>query len=195
LRAMALRGGLVAAAATALLVAPWAGPVQAGGGCHQGLTEGGGDTVEMSKMCFGPSILRVDPGTEVTFLNSDPLVHNVSANGWGQLEDMYQGDTFTATFRDNGIYPFACSYHAGMTGAVVVGDGTGAGTAASVMGPSAATAASIEERTTEARTTASSPTGGSTATTGWVAGGVLGLAVGAGLVLVWRRRSGGGVQP
>jgi plastocyanin len=191
MRATALRGALVATAATALLVAPWAGSVQAGGGCHRGLTEGEGDTVRMSKLCFGPSILRVEPGTEVTFLNNDPIVHNVSANGWGQIEDMYQGDAFTAMFRERGIYPFACSYHAGMTGAVVVGDGSGAGTVASVMGPSAVTAASSEEGTTEAKTTASSSTGTAGATaTGWVAGGLLGLAIGAGLALVWRRRSG-----
>ena len=35
------------------------------------------------------------------------------------------GDAFTATFREPGIYPFACTYHPGMTGAIVVGDGKG----------------------------------------------------------------------
>jgi hypothetical protein len=37
------------------------------------------------------------------------------------------GDAYTATFDEAGIYPFACSYHPGMTGAIVVGDGKGAG--------------------------------------------------------------------
>ena len=41
---------------------------------------------------------------------------------------MLPGDTFTVSFDDAGIYPFSCSYHMGMSGAIVVGDGKGAGT-------------------------------------------------------------------
>jgi plastocyanin len=190
MRGTAIRAGLVAAAATAVLVGPWAGPAPAGGGCHRGLTQGEGDTVEMSKMCFGPSILRADPGTEVTFVNLDPIVHNVNANGdWGQLDDMYEGDAFTATFREDGVYPFACSYHAGMTGAIVVGEGEGAGASASVMGPSTIS----EAATADGGEVAAAPTSsdGRASPTGWVAGGVLGLALGAGGALLWRRRGEG----
>jgi plastocyanin len=187
----AIRAGLVAAGTTAVLVGPWAGPAPAGGGCHRGLTQGEGDTVELSKMCFGPSILKVDPGTEVTFVNLDPIVHNVSANGWGQLDDMKEGDAFTATFREDGVYPFACSYHPGMTGAVVVGKGMGAGSESSVLGPSTVTG--VETGAAEsgeiAAEQASSSDGASP--TGWVAGGVLGLALGAGGALMWRRREEG----
>jgi plastocyanin len=185
MRGRAIRAGLVAAAATALLALPWAGPAGAGGGCHEPLSEGTGNTVAMKMACFGPSILRVDPGTEVTFVNRDALVHNVSANGWGQYEDMYQGDAFTATFREEGVYPFACNYHAGMTGAVVVGDGTGAGSESSVMGPS-----TVAETASEGSETAvaSARTDESTSPTGWLAGGLIGLGVGAGATLLWRRR-------
>jgi plastocyanin len=189
MRGKAIRAGLVAAGATAILVAPWAGPAGAGGGCHEPLREGTGDTVAMKMACFGPAILRVDPGTEVTFVNRDALVHNVSANGWGQYEDMNQGDAFTATFREEGVYPFACNYHAGMTGAVVVGDATGAGSEASVMGPSTVTTESDGGEVADAKTAAGSSTGAATA--GWVAGGVLGLALGAGGALLWRRRGEG----
>jgi plastocyanin len=190
MRGRAIRAGLVAAAATAVLVGPWAGPAPAGGGCHRGLTQGEGDTVEMSKMCFGPSILTVDPGTEVTFVNLDPIVHNVNSNGhWGQLDDMYEGDAFTATFREDGVYPFACSYHAGMTGAIVVGEGAGAGTSASVMGPSTVSEADTADEGEIAAAPTSSGAGASP--TGWVAGGVLGLALGAGGALIWRRRGEG----
>ena len=191
MRGTAIRAGLVAAAATALLVAPWAGPAVAGGGCHRGLSEGEGDTVEMSKACFGPSILKVDPGTEVTFVNLDPMVHNVSANGWGQYEEMYEGDAFTATFREDGVYPFACSYHPGMTGAVVVGKGMGAGSESSVLGPSTVTGAgtgAVDGREIAAEQTSSSD---GASPTGWVAGGVLGLALGAAGALLWRRRGDG----
>jgi plastocyanin len=185
MRGTAFRGGLVLTAATAILVAPWAGPAGAGGGCHAGLTQGRGDTVEMVDACFTPSILRVDPGTEVTFVNQDHFVHNVGGNEWGMFEHMFQGDAFTSTFRQPGIYPFACSYHPGMVGAIVVGDGMGAGSAERV------TAASLTESEAEAKpngrqAAASTTDGGSAA--GWIGGGILGLAVGAGMGLAWRRR-------
>jgi plastocyanin len=187
MRGTAIRAGLVAGMVVAGLLAPGAGPAQAGGGCHRALTQGEGDTVAMVKACFTPSILRVDPGTEVTFVNKDPIVHNVSANGWGQYEDMFEGDVFTATFGEEGVYPFACNYHAGMTGAVVVGDGTGAGSGASVMGPSALTeaqTAALDGGETVARRESA---GSTSAAGGWIGGGFAGLILGAGLALVWRR--------
>jgi plastocyanin len=186
MRGKAIRAGLVAAGATAILVAPWAGPAGAGGGCHEPLTEGTGDTVAMKMACFGPSILRVDPGTEVTFVNRDAVAHIVDANGWGEYEDILPGDAFTATFRDRGVYPFACSYHPGMTGAVVVGNGLGAGSDSSVMGPS--TVAETETTAGDGETALASTTDSGNSATGWAAGGVIGLAVGAGAALLWRRR-------
>jgi plastocyanin len=188
MRGTAFRGGLVLTAATAILIAPWAGPAWAGGGCHKPLTEGRGDTVEMKEACFGPSILSVDPGTEVTFVNRDAVVHNVGANGWGEYDDMHPGDAFTATFRESGIYPFACSYHPGMTGAVVVGDGAGAGSGASVMGPSTLTEAKAETAEGTGADVAPSSADPSAAPVGWVAGGIVGLAVGASLGMIWRGR-------
>jgi hypothetical protein len=75
-----------------------------------------------------------------------------------------------------------------MTGAVVVGDGMGAGSGASVMGPSALTeaqTAALDGGETVARRESS----GSTSTAGgWIGGGIAGLALGAGLALVWGRR-------
>jgi plastocyanin len=122
----AIRGGLIAAVVMGSTI--WTVPASAGGGCHQeSLTEGDGDTVAMSEACFDPGVLRVDPGTEVTFVNQDPMTHNVSATGWGFFGEMNKGDTFQATFDDEGVFPFACTYHPGMTGAIVVGDGLGAG--------------------------------------------------------------------
>jgi plastocyanin len=105
----------------------------AGGGCHGGATqqdETGKEkaTVEMVDACFQASITAVDPGTDVTFVNLDQgTVHNVAGTLWGQYEDMVEGDEYTATFDEPGVYPFACAYHPGMTGAIIVGGGTGVG--------------------------------------------------------------------
>ena len=59
----------MAAAFLAVLIVPVA-PAAAGGGCHQGVTHGDGDTVEMVDACFTPTILTVDPGETVT-VNTD----------------------------------------------------------------------------------------------------------------------------
>ena len=85
------------AAFLAVLIVPVA-PAAAGGGCHQGVTQGNGDTVEMVDACFTPTILTVDPGETVTFVNTDPMAHNVTSNVWGYFEEMNEGDAFTATF-------------------------------------------------------------------------------------------------
>jgi hypothetical protein len=83
--------------------------------------------VRIADCSFTPSLTTVDPGTAVTFMNEDWTTHNVGGSEWGTFEDMREGDAFTATFSESGIYPFACSYHPGMTGAIVVGGGEGAG--------------------------------------------------------------------
>jgi plastocyanin len=185
MRQMVLRGGFVAA----LLIGStmWAWPASAGGGCHRA-TQGQGDTVTMSKACFTPSVLRVDPGTEVSFVNKDPVVHNVSATGWGYLGDMTEGQAFAATFDEPGVYPYACTYHAGMTGAIVVGDGTGAGSGelAAVEPLTGAAASNDETEASEAGAAAASADGNSNV--GWAVGGAGGFILGAASALLLRRR-------
>jgi plastocyanin len=175
-----IRGVLAVLGAT-LAVAAWAPPALAGGGCHAGPTQGRGDRVEMVKACFTPSVLRTDPGTEVTFVNRDPFVHNLSGNRWGYFDDLHQGDTYTATFDEPGVYPFACTYHPGMTGAIVVGDGTGAGSGAPVQ-------TSLVEAAVQQPAPPQSPGSGSDGDFGWLIGGATGLVAGGGLSLLVRRR-------
>jgi plastocyanin len=159
-------------------------PAVAGGGCHAALTDGTGGTVAMTKACFRPAILRIDPGTEVTFLNRDPITHNVSSNGWGRFEDMNEGDAFRATFAEPGIYPFACTLHPGMVGAVVVGEDAAVGSGKSVSisavsdpDPPRSGGAATVERASEGHVKA------------WLGGGILAGAVGAvGVILAIRRR-------
>jgi plastocyanin len=122
-----IRKLLFAIGAAALLPLGTASPALAGGGCHTGATDGTGDTVEIADACFTPTILRIAPGDAVTFVNTDPFVHNVTANGWGHFDDLQPGERFRASFDTAGTYPYACTYHPGMSGAIVVGDGAGAG--------------------------------------------------------------------
>lgn len=122
---------VIVGAATIVLGLP--GGAAAGGGCHDGLTRNDATdakaaTVRMIDACFTATVTTVDPGVPVTFANTDlGVTHNVGGNQWGQFEGMIEGDAFTVTFDEAGIYPFACNYHPGMTGAIVVGDGKGLG--------------------------------------------------------------------
>ena len=118
--------GTVAAALGAAVLAP-AAPVGAGGGCHSPeITEGRGTTVELGKMCMTPTVLRTDAGATVTFVNRDPFEHNVMGVGFG-AELPHTGDTWQYRFASDGTYPYACTLHPGMSGVIVVGNGTGTG--------------------------------------------------------------------
>ncbi|MBA3737585.1 MAG: cupredoxin domain-containing protein [Actinobacteria bacterium] len=120
---------VVVGAAMVVLGVP--GAALAGGGCHSGVTENDATgeedaTVRMIDACFTATVTTVDPGSPVTFANTDlGVTHNVGGNQWGHFEDMIEGDAFTVTFDEPGVYPFACNYHPGMTGAIVVGIGKG----------------------------------------------------------------------
>lgn len=183
---MARRTLLLMAATVLGLVAVPAVSALAGGGCHQGVTTGSGDTVEMVDACFTPTTLRVDPGATVTFVNRDPMTHNVGGNLWGNFEGMNEGDVFTATFSSAGIYPYACSYHPGMTGAIVVGNGTGVGNGEAVT-VAAYQAPAAEGDVANPAPPPEAPETGSSAI-GWVAGGAIGLGLGLGAGLAVRRR-------
>lgn len=144
----------------------------AGGGCHSGVTQGHGAQVALIDACFTPTTLFAEPGETITFVNRDPFAHNVSGTGWGRFEDMNQGDRFTTSFTDDGIYPFSCTLHPGMNGVVLVGDVGGTGAAGDMQPLSASKA----------------PSG---STGAWIAAGSIGLlvgaATGAGLARMGRR--------
>jgi plastocyanin len=124
MRTRSAAAALVVLVGSLLVLAP---PATAGGGCHEGLTEGTGPTVTIVDACFGPAIVRAEPGDTITFVNNDTFAHNVGGSGWGHYDNLAAGDRFSATFADAGLYPFACTLHQGMVGVVVVGDALGAG--------------------------------------------------------------------
>jgi plastocyanin len=127
----ALKRGMLLCTIVAVVAIVGMPAASAGGGCHSGVTEndaGGQDavTVRLVDACFTATVTTVDQGAPVTFVNMDEFVHNVGGNEWGHFDDLHGGDAFTVSFDEAGTYPFACSYHPGMTGAIVVGDGKGA---------------------------------------------------------------------
>jgi plastocyanin len=164
-------------------VAPLLGaaPARAGGGCHEGMTRGTGTAIEIVDACFTPTILHVQPGQTVTWVNADPFVHNITANGWGHYDDLKPSERFTAAFDEPGLYPFACTYHPGMSGVIVVGSGSGPGD-----GTTVAVADLAPPDTTAPVASLDSPAH----QRGWLAPAAIGVAVGilAGLGIAAARR-------
>ncbi|HJQ72488.1 MAG TPA: cupredoxin domain-containing protein [Actinomycetota bacterium] len=177
------RGTLLCTIVVLTAVVGVPGVASAGAGCHGGVTENDATgqaeaTIEMVDACFTATVTTVDPGAPVTFVNMDEFVHNVGGNQWGHFDDLHEGDTFRVSFDEAGTYPFACSYHPGMTGAIVVGGGKGAGNGAGI------TVEPFEPPAPETVTRVVTASGGVSAASVAVAaiiGGLLGAAVTVGL--------------
>ena len=125
-----LRIALRLLTATSLLAALAAGsvaPVVAGGGCHtpDGTvhTEGNATVVRMETCAFAPTVVHVPVGTEVRFLNTSQVDHLVvgESQSWGTNDALVPGQETKRRFATKGVFPFSCTMHPGMVGAVVVG--------------------------------------------------------------------------
>jgi plastocyanin len=121
---------VTAAALLAALVGAAPEAVAGGGGCHQErATTSSRAGVVLADSCFRATVTQVDEAEAVTFTNKDDYAHNVVgwSGRWGSVDELGPGDSFTVTFDDPGVYPYACYLHYGMTGAIVVGDELEAG--------------------------------------------------------------------
>jgi len=115
--------------ATVLGISLLAPSSAAGGGCH-GVGEptsgrgAKGASVPIEQCMFTPTVLYVEPGTDVTWVNRDPVPHTVSgvALSWGSHDHIDLNGTGTYTFKSEGVFPYYCLLHPSMVGAVVVGD-------------------------------------------------------------------------
>jgi plastocyanin len=117
--------------AATILFVPHAGA--GGGGCHPDPTEnptvarvrsGEAGTAVVGLCAFQPTVLYVDEGTEVTWVNKDAFDHTVTGAylQWGSERFLGQGDRLTERFDESGVFPFYCLLHPGMVGTGVVGD-------------------------------------------------------------------------
>ncbi|MEO8425399.1 MAG: plastocyanin/azurin family copper-binding protein [Actinomycetota bacterium] len=190
MRSHAIKIGVVAAVASATL---WGGSgiASAGGGCHaSGMTTGRGTTVDLSDMCFDSTVLYVERGADVTWTNRDAMAHVVVgvADSWGDPGlTLYEGDTVSYRFDDDGVYPYACWIHPGMIGAIVVGDGVG-----SDLGAVVPVAEAGDAPSTQGVSAGAVQDGNVDATVIWVAGAVLLMAgLGGGFAIAARSRRKG----
>ena len=162
-----------------------AAPAAAGGGCHSGgFADEAATTVVLKGNCFAPTVLRVQPGAVVQFVNDDSYEHFVhgAVGLWGGKGPLAAGDELSVAFERAGTFPYSCYLHPTMTGAVVVGDGV-----YDASKPSGVTTAPTKPHA-EVQASQSASAESSPALAGWgLLGGVVVAAV-AGLAAVGFRR-------
>jgi plastocyanin len=104
-------------AAAALLLLPLLGV--ACGGSDSSTTPVAAGHVDVLDNKFVPETVSVSPGDTVTWDFKGAVVHNVTGDGF-KSGNMKSG-TFEHQFNSAGDYPYVCTIHQGMTGAVKVG--------------------------------------------------------------------------
>lgn len=158
-----------------------------GGGCGQPVTEGIGTAIDIRNSCFSPTILRVATDEPVTFTNKDRFEHSVlGANAtWGDYDGFRRGASVTFRFEEPGVYPYVCTYHIGMVGVVVVGNGGGGAIdTATGDGP----VVRVDPADLELRSASAPPAPTSDDTVTWRVVWSVALLVAAAAVVVLRRR-------
>lgn len=79
------------------------------------------NTVIISGYSFQPLILTVSAGTNVTWINQDPVDHTVTSdNGAFNSGTIAPGKTYTHRFTSLGPFTYHCSIHQTMRGSIVV---------------------------------------------------------------------------
>jgi len=160
------------------------GSASAGGGCFHGVppSDGTGDTVRMTGNCFDATVLHVDPGTKVTWVNEDPYAHTVTGVGgtWGDFTELERDDVVSYRFEGSGVYVYSCIIHPGMVGAVVVGDGSGD---AGLDQATVVTLPAADPPAADALSLDAQPTAGVDSSAAWTAAiaGFLGILIGSAL--------------
>ena len=79
-------------------------------------------TVEMKNLRFEPQGIRVRPGTVVTWVNRDQVLHNVSQieSVFLSQDEMKQGDAFSFKFERPGRFRYQCTFHHPLMNGVVI---------------------------------------------------------------------------
>jgi plastocyanin len=112
--------GLLAGCGGTSTTATTAGGAATTGGAA---TSAAGNAVQvmMTNRSYQPQQVTVKVGDTVTWVNQDAPKHDVVADNGEFKRDLFdKGGTFSLTFTKAGTYPYHCSIHPGMVGAVVV---------------------------------------------------------------------------
>jgi len=76
--------------------------------------------------CYVPSLIVIDSGKEVTWVNEDSAFHSVTSGFYDAPTELFDSghldpsESFTFTFDESGIYDYFCTLHPWMKGQVIV---------------------------------------------------------------------------
>lgn len=81
---------------------------------------------EETDRCYIPSVIVVDSGNQVTWVNEDSAFHSVTSGFYGEPTELFDSgyldpfESYTLTFDETGIYDYYCTLHPWMKGQVIV---------------------------------------------------------------------------
>ena len=76
--------------------------------------------------CYIPSMIVIDSGNQVTWVNEDSAFHSVTSGFYDAPTELFDSghldpfESYTLTFDETGIYDYYCTLHPWMKGQVIV---------------------------------------------------------------------------
>ena len=76
--------------------------------------------------CYIPSIIKIEKGNPVTWINEDSAFHSVTSGSYDSPSDFFDSgyldpyETYTIVFDEAGKYDYFCTLHPWMKGQVIV---------------------------------------------------------------------------
>jgi plastocyanin len=82
----------------------------------------GESTIMIQNFAFSPASITVAKGTTVTWVNEDSVNHQVVSDSGAVFTStsLPKGGSYSFNFNNPGTYPYHCSIHPSMKGAVIV---------------------------------------------------------------------------
>jgi plastocyanin len=78
-----------------------------------------GAEVVIEGFAFQPATLTITSGTTVTWINQDPVAHNIAIAGT-ESPRLNKGDSWSYTFDTAGTFDYICGLHPSMKGQIIV---------------------------------------------------------------------------
>ena len=81
---------------------------------------------EVNDNCYVPSLIVIEKGKQVTWVNEDSAFHSVTSGFYTAPTELFDSgyldpfESYTLTFDETGIYDYHCTLHPWMEGQVIV---------------------------------------------------------------------------
>ena len=76
--------------------------------------------------CYTPSLIVIESGRQVTWVNEDSAFHSVTSGFYDAPTELFDSghldpfESYTLTFDETGVYDYFCTLHPWMEGQVIV---------------------------------------------------------------------------